>query len=345
MNCITHRDEMALQVKVGLKHTETGDTLVLQQAPKSSHVIMSGVITPPAVFSVALEADSTAEEKELQGMLRQLVQEDCSLETKVDEETGETLLSGMGELHLEVAVDRMSRALKFPIRMSRPRVAYRETVMQSTRHTEEYDVTIGSNRLRATLRIEVDPVQSEHGVYKNSILIPNDTFTVEEELAIRDGIGAALGRGPLLGSPITNVKVSVHPSGDNSAGIQHHNVTALRACSSRAVCEAIKLCQPRILEPVMHVECIVPEIVTGDVISEISHPTQRRGTITEVDAVSRSIGLPEHKLSVLTAIVPLEGMIGWATKMRSITKGRGDFTTRFDSYRVVDDITQQRLTS
>lgn len=335
---------MPLHMKVGLKYTETGDTLILQEAPKSSHVVMSSVATPPAVFSVALEVDSTTEERDLQEMLTQLVQEDCSLETKVDEETGESLLSGMGELHLEVAVDRMSRALKFPIRMSKPRVAYRETVIQSTRHTEKYDVTIGSNRLRATLCVEVNPIQSEHSRHENNILISNDAFSAEERLAIKDGIDAALGRGPLLGSPMINVRVSVQPSVNSNAQVRH-DTTALRACSSKAVRDAIKLCHPRILEPVMHVECVVPEIVTGDVISEISHPTRCRGTIMEVDAVSRSGNLTEHKMSALTAIVPLEGIIGWATKMRSITKGRGDFTTRFDSYRLVDDVTQQRLIS
>lgn len=327
-----------------MKYTETGDTLVLQQAPKSSQVIMGGVSTPPAVFSVALEVDSTSEENELEEILKQLVQEDSSLETKIDEETGETLLSGMGELHLEVAVDRMTRALQFPVRMSRPRVAYRETVTKSAKYTEKYDMTIGSNRLRANLYVEIDPLQSEHGIHDNDVLIPENTFSAEEELAIRDGVNAALGRGVLLGSPVTSVRISMHPSDDHDAKANYDR-TALRACSSKAVQNVIRLCQPKILEPVMHVECIIPENTAGDIISEISHPTRRRGTIIDADAASGGGNLPEHKMSTVSAIVPLEGMIGWATKLRSITKGRGDFIARFDSYRIVDDVTQQRLTS
>lgn len=326
-----------------MKHTETGDTLVLQQAPKSSRIVMSGVRAPPAVFSVALEVDSSSEERELEAALHQLVQEDCSLETKVDPETGETLLSGMGELHLEIAVDRMSRALSFPIRMSKPRVAYRETVTGSVHYTERYDSTIGATRFKAAITVHVrslTPVESKYG---NEVLI-SDSFNPEEKKAIRDGIDAALNRGPLLSFPLVNVRVAVQPIDDfdSDTGFE---TAALRACSNKAVRDAVTQCQPTLLEPVMRVQCLVPESMTGDVISEISHPLRRRGTVLEVAGVSDPSETPEKKVSTITAIVPLEGMIGWATKMRSLTRGRGDFNSRFDSYRPADDVTQDRLIS
>lgn len=315
---------------------------MLQQAPQSSHVVMSGVTTPPAVFSVALEVDLSSQEKELEGSLQRLVEEDSSLETKVDEQTGETLLSGMGELHLEVAVDSMSHNLGFPIRKSRPRVAYRETVMCHSESREVYDTTIGSNRFHATLKVKIEPQSSEACHYTNEILVPEEVFNAEERQAIRDGVEAALGRGPLLGSPVTNVTVSI--SADDEVETEtRNNVTALRACSGRAVRSCLKDCQPKILEPVMRVDCVVPDNTAGDILSEISHPTRRRGTIEAVDVAYSGGEVAENKMSAVRAIVPLEGMIGWATRMRSITKGRGDFTTRFDSYRPVDDLTQKRL--
>lgn len=329
---------------VGMKYTETGDTVVLQQTPKSSRVVMSGVATPPAVFSVALEVDSSSEERVLKTALRQLVQEDCSLESKIDEETGETLLSGMGELHLEVAVDRMSRALNFPIRMSKPRVAYRETVTDSVQHTERYDATIGTTRFRAAITVYVEPLVLVESKYENEVLISNEAFNGEERQAIRDGVDAALGRGPLLSCPVVNVRVSVQPANgsDSDTGFE---IAALRACSNKAVRDAVTQCQPKLLEPVMRVECLVPENMAGDVISEISHPVRRRGTVQEVSVVSDHSENPEKKMSSVTAIVPLEGMIGWATRMRSLTRGRCDFNSRFDSYRFVDDATEDKIIS
>lgn len=303
---------------------------------------MSGIATPPAVFSVALEVDSCSQEKELEEALMKLVEEDCSLETKVDTETGETLLSGMGELHLEVAVDRLSRYLKFQIRMSCPRVAYREAITRDGMIKEVYDQTIGMNRFRASLLVEVSKLPEARGSYRNEICIEDEMFTSEAKQAIRDGIEAGLDRGPLLGSPMTNVFVSVTTGlqGNTSAC---QDAAALRACASKAIKNALQTSHPILLEPVMDVMCIVPDARAGDTISEISHPTRRRGTIEAVDTATNNTELSENKMSVIRAVVPLEGMIGWATKMRSITKGRGDFTTRFSSYRQVDDSEQKRI--
>lgn len=303
---------------------------------------MSGIVKPPTVFSVALAVDSSSQEKELDAALMKLIEEDCSLESTEDIETGEMLLSGMGELHLEVAVQRLSRNLKFQIHMSQPRVAYRESIVKSGTIKEVYDSTIGRSRFHATLIVKISALSSPMTSYQNEIHIEDAAFNSEERNAIRDGVEAGLGRGPLLGSPMANVLVSV--STGHEHGIKNHqDITALRACASRAIKSAVQVCNPILLEPVMTVECTVPDVKAGDVISEISHPTKRRGTIEAVDTPEFIAYTTESKMSVIRAVVPLEGMIGWATKMRSITKGRGDFTAAFSSYRRVDDPTQTRI--
>lgn len=316
---------------------------MLKKDPESSHVVLRRVATPPAVYSVALEVDTSSQEKELAAALALAVEEDCSLEAKVDDETCETLLSGMGELHLEVAVDQMSRDLRFPIRMSRPRVAYKESITGMFEGVEAYDMTIGSNRSMATLRVSVAPLTAKEGQFRNEVYLQQNVFNAEEGQAIRDGIEGALGRGSLLGSPVTNVSVSVAPENDGNQDFG--DLAALRACASKAVKNALERCRPVIFEPVMRVECIIPDTTTGDVISEISHPTRRRGTIEEVNIAMHGGETSAAKMSLLRAMVPLEGMIGWATKMRSITKGRGNFSTHFDSYRAVDVATQRRILS
>lgn len=274
------------------------------------------------------------------------MQEDCSLESRVDKETGETLLSGMGELHLEVAIDRMSRTLGFPVCMSRPRVSYRETIRNSVQHVEDYDCVIGSSRFQATLRVKIEPYVSKSSHCANVIDVSDKFFNAEERQAISDGVNAALDRGPLLGCLVTNVKVSVFSTVDADADPStRNNFTALRGCARRAVQKVILNGDPRVLEPVMRVDLCVPSSTAGDIISEVSHPTRRRGTIESVDIVQNDGGVAENQLNAIEAIVPLEGMIGWATKMRSITKGRGDCSTRLASYRLVDAATQRRLIS
>lgn len=332
--------------QVGLKQTETGDTLVLMRDPPSSQVILSGVKAPPPVFSVALEVEGAVQERELEGLLARIVQEDCSMESTVDDETGETLLSGMGELHLEVAVDRLSRSLGFPVRMSRPRVSYRETITESVESVEVYDCTIGSSRFQATLRVKIEPHAPKPNHCANQIDISDEFFSLDEREAIADGVNAALGRGPLLGSLVTNLKVSVFSATDAAADSgARNNFTALRGCARKAIQSVIRNGKPRVLEPVMRVHLVVPNNSAGDIISEISHPTKRRGTIDVVDVMPGESGPAASQLSAIEAMVPLEGMIGWATKMRSITKGRGDFSTRLASYRLVDELTQKRLLS
>lgn len=330
-------------IQVGLKHTETGDTLqVLDDRQGVEHVVLPCVRTPPVVFSVAVEVDSASQEKQLDAALEKLIAEDSSLRVTRDELTGETLLSGMGELHLEVVHENLSQAMRFPVRVSRPRIAYRETVTRAVTHLEHYDSTFGSTRLAASLSVSVSP----HNENENTVIVVSDgaeyEFTAVHQKAIREGVVAALGRGPLLGYATSNVAVTVRPA---SGGIKATDSTlaALQACASKATAAAMRSADPALLEPMMQVQCIVPESVAGDVISELSHPVQRRGIIEGVEREAREGCAVEFATSRIDALVPLQGMLGWATRIRSTTKGRGDFTMNFASYKPVSAATQEKL--
>ncbi|KAI0559207.1 Translation elongation factor EF-G2 [Gracilaria domingensis] len=322
----------------GLQNTQTGDTIVLKHSPKSSHVVMETVRPPPAVFTVALSAETNSQEKELEEELFRFVEADASLETRVDEETGEILLSGMGELHLEVTVERMKRALQFPLHVSKPRVAYRESVTTSARGTEVYDTVIGSQQLYACLDVSIEPLEDDQ--YHNEIEV-NGFSSKEEDEAVRQGLKAALGRGVLLGNPVTNIRARAFKGKDNAAEV---DLVALRACAGKALRNLISECSPTLLEPVMLVELNVPEEHAGDVISELSHPIRRRGLIEFVERVVHGEKSKDARhLCMIRASVPVEGLVGWASKMRSLTKGRGDMSMEFSCYRAVDDSTKRRV--
>lgn len=312
---------------------------MLHGTPKSSQVVLDGVHAPPAVFAVALEVDSSSDEKELTAALRRLVDEDASLELRQDDETGETLLAGMGELHLEVAIDHMQRKLPFEVHKSQPRVAYREGITCTVRHTEIVNSMIGTTRLRGTLHIELEPLL-EYGV-GNEVMIEDGSFNNEEKDAIRQGVLAALARGAVIGANMMGVKVEVKSVANSDV---NGDLIGLRACASMGVQSALQKCEAVVMEPVMRVEASVPEDCVGDVVSELTHPTRRRGVIEDVTADG---ALSEERSrrgrSIVTAIVPVEGLIGWATKMRSITKGRGDLQTTFAEYRKMDEGIQARI--
>lgn len=286
---------------------------------------MDGVNAPPAVFSVAISVDSATQEKVLMEAMNRTIEEDCSLELRKDVETGETLLSGMGELHLEVTIDRLQRALPFEIYTSKPRVAYRETVCESGEIDESYDMTIGSSRLTAAMRVSIKP--------GDGCKVEVYGFDTESAFSIREGIHAALGRGVLLGVPVANVNVQVN---ELREGEVSEDPAALRACAGQAVRKLLDRCIPVLLEPIMSVEVTVPDANAGDIVSELSHPTRRRGMIESVDSLGNGF-------TRVSARVPLEGIIGWATRMRSLTKGRGDLIVEFDGYKRVEDAVCKRV--
>jgi elongation factor G len=352
-----------------MKHTRTGDTITARTYGSKGvsselamgAVVLNGVPTPPAVFSVALYAESTSQQRDLDSALARLLAEDPSLKLSEDPRSGEALLSGMGQLHLDIVCDRLGKMIGTPIHVSKPRVTYLETIQNSVEHTEIYETLIGSSRMKASLCLRLDPIQHEidttmcHGltanggshetrirIGDNEIILNQDIYSNPSIAAsIEKGIAAGLRRGPLLGSPTSHVRATVVSPAED---IQASSPAALSACANCAVSNALLSAKCLLLEPVMQVECHVPDSCVGDVINELTHPSERRGIVQNVDRVdegsSSSNGDP---LVRVQAIVPLAGMLDWATRMRSTTKGRGDFAMRFDSYQVVSDHAQDRI--
>jgi elongation factor G len=353
-----------------MKHTMTGDTMAV---PKSrgkkimpdelgQHFVLDGVPTPPAVFSVAVQAESASQQREVEAGLSRLLMEDPSLRLSTDPRSGETLLSGMGQLHLDVACDRLRSALNQPIYLSKPRVAYRETIGNSIDHAETYDSVIGSARLRASLSLRLEPIREELAsaacrvkadsesrsqlahLPVNQVILPEDIkgHPVTAEL-IRKGVLSALHRGPLLGSPTSAVRVIILSRYED---IKASSDTALTACASKATSSALLRARCVLLEPIMDVECNLPESCVGDVIEALTHPLHRRGIIEKVDRDedTRSSKTTDSNVRV-RALVPVQGMIDWATRIRSSTKGRGDFTMEFHSYQAVDEQVQGQIIS
>jgi elongation factor G len=347
-----------------MKHTQTGDTITVRSAHRKKHTdkssasdldgtVLQGVPSPPAVFSVAVESESPSHQKDLDVALAKLLAEDPSLQLSTDVHSGETLLSGMGQLHLEIVVDHLSRTLPHTIHVSEPRVTYRETITSSAVCEEHYDNVIGSTRLRASLKLMLEPIipeaaESGNASWKgtsdlddNQIILPGD-FSENIELAshIQKSIMAALRRGPLLGSPTSHIRAIVTSSSDE---INASSSAAISACANSAVSKALTAAQPRLLEPVMRVECCVPESCMGDVIGDLTHPSLRRGIVDSVERKDAAdVDIPDPLVRI-HANVPLEGMIGWSTKIRSATKGRGDFSMEFASYEILTSSQQASI--
>lgn len=319
---------------------------------------LRGVSPPPAVFSVAIEAESASAQRDLDATLEDFLVEDPSLELSVDPYSGETLLSGMGQLHLDIVVDRIRRTLPHSVHVSKPRVTYRETIQQRAERLEHYDSTIGGTSMRASLRIELEPmVDAERTassdtmsdtslVERFDIVLPPD---IEEDEgvanSIRDGIESALRRGPVLGSPTTGVRATVLSSLDS---LNASSLAALSACASQATSRALQDGDPQVLEPVMLLECSVPEETTGDIIREITHPTIRRGVVEDVvrDTDDMSVAHSAdggNRFVTIRARIPVEGMLDWANCLRSTTKGRGAFSMEFASFEPVTRSRQQSL--
>lgn len=311
---------------VGLKSTGTGDTVMKIGVIKNDWIVLKGVPIPPGVFTIALETESSAYERDLHTALERIVDEDSSLEIRRDEDTGETLLCGMGELHLEVTVDHMRRKLPFQIYATSPRVAYRETIttpiinrfIEHTAYGKSTSLTISIH--------EIDCNDDDD----NIIDVECETQIHDDVVqGIEQGIQAALGRGPLLGLPVRKVHVTV---------VCHNvpDVTSGRMAAVNGVKVSLEDGNPGLLEPVVDVSISVPERYVGDIVSELTHPTRRRGIITDI--MSDTDILCEIK-----AIVPVQGMLGFTTKFRSITKGRGDLQMTFKQFQIIDKVTQQNI--
>ncbi|MBC7286950.1 MAG: elongation factor G [Armatimonadetes bacterium] len=298
---------------VGLQDTVTGDTLCTPARP----IILEPPTFPEPVISVAVEPKTRAEEEKVRGSLERLVREDPTLQLRVDKETGQFILSGMGELHLEIVLDRMRREFGTDARVGKPMVSYRETVTSEGRASVVFDRVVAGKRHRAGVTVAVRPAQGD----KSSVNITFDSSLVPPTMleAIRNGIREGLDAGPLAGYPVSAVEATVEDivfDPDNSTEL------AFKAAAGEAFREAYLSDRPTLLEPLMLVEVVTPEQHVGDVMNDL---IARRGDIVETRASAGST-------QTITALVPLASMFGYSTALRSLTQGRGTYTMQPDRY-------------
>ncbi|OGL46287.1 MAG: translation elongation factor G, partial [Candidatus Schekmanbacteria bacterium RBG_16_38_10] len=298
---------------VGLKSTFTGDTLCTSEKP----VILEAMTFPEPVISVAIEPKTKADEEKLGTALSKLSQEDPSFKVSFDTETSQTIISGMGELHLEILVDRMLREFKVAANVGKPQVAYKETIRNSCEAEGKFIRQSGGRGQYGHVWLKVEP--SEHGKgfqFINDIVggaIPREYIS-----AVEKGVKEATENGVLAGYPIMDVTVTVF---DGSYHEVDSSEMAFKIAASMALKSAVKNAQPRLIEPVMSVEVVVPEEYVGDIIGDIN---SRRGHIQGMES--------RPGAQIVKATVPLAEMFGYATVIRSMTQGRATYTMQFSHY-------------
>ncbi|OGQ50021.1 MAG: translation elongation factor G [Deltaproteobacteria bacterium RIFCSPLOWO2_02_FULL_47_10] len=301
---------------VGLKITTTGDTLCDSGSP----VLLEAMVFPDPVISVAVEPKTKADQGKLDVALQKLALEDPSFRVKVDNETGQTIISGMGELHLEIIVDRMKREFSVEANVGPPQVAYRETVTAEGKAEGKYIKQTGGRGQYGHVCLRVEP--GERGTGFNFIdevkggRIPREFMT-----AIRKGLEEALGSGVLASYPVVDVAVTVF---DGSYHEVDSNEMAFKIAASMAFKEAVSRASPVILEPIMNIEAVAPDEFLGSVTGDLS---SRRGKIMRSEIRTGS--------HIVVAQVPLAKMFGYATSLRSVTQGRATYSMQFSHYEPV----------
>jgi elongation factor G len=323
------RDEIGageIAAGVGLKSTTTGDTLALESAP----IVLESMTFPDPVISVAVEPKSKADQDKLGNGLSRLAEEDPTFRVATDEETGQTIISGMGELHLEIIVDRLKREFNVEANVGRPQVAYRETIARPAERVQGRFVrqTGGSGQYGDAV-INLLPQEPGQG-YEFVDKIVGGKIPKEYIPAVDAGIQEAMGSGILAGYPVVDVKVELI---DGSYHDVDSSERAFKIAGSMAFKEAMKRARPKLLEPMMAVEVTTPEDYLGDVMGNLS---SRRGRIESMSQIGNA--------QVLKAVVPLSEMFGYATDLRSMTQGRADFTMQFDRYEDVPANIAQEIT-
>jgi len=301
---------------VGLKDTLTGDTICDPERP----VILERMEFPEPVISVAVEPKTKADQEKMALALQKLAEEDPSFRVSTDEESGQTIISGMGELHLDIIVDRMKREFKVECNVGQPQVAYRETIRKTVEQEYKYAKQSGGRGQYGHVFIRLIPQEEGKG-YEFVDLIKGGVIPREYIPAVDKGIQEAAQGGVLAGYPVENFKVELY---DGSYHDVDSSEMAFKLAGSMAFKEAVKKADPVILEPMMKVEIEVPEEYMGDVIGDIN---RRRGQVNSME--------DRHGLKIVNAFVPLAEMFGYSTDLRSMTQGRGTYAMEFDHYEEV----------
>lgn len=301
---------------VGLKDTSTGDTLCAPERP----VLLESIEFPEPVIQVAIEPKTQNDRDSLSNALQKLAKEDPSFRVYTDEETGQTLIAGMGELHLEIIVDRLIREFKVEANVGKPQVAYRETITKAVKQEGKYIKQSGGRGQYGHVVIEVEPLEPGGGFeFVNSIVggvIPKEYIP-----AVEKGIVDGLKAGVLAGYPVVDVKV-------NLVFGSYHEVDsseqAFYIAGSMAIKDACKKAGAVLLEPIMYIEVLTPEEYLGEVMGDLN---SRRGRVLGLE--------PRMGIQIIRAYVPLSNMFGYATDLRSKTQGRATYTMKFDHYEKV----------
>ena len=313
---------------VGLKNTSTGDTL----CDPSNPIILEKISFPEPVISIAIEPKSKADQEKLSLALKRLAEEDPTFKIKGDPETGQTIISGMGELHLEIIVDRMKREFNVDANVGKPQVAYKETIKKSAEAEGKYIRQTGGRGQYGHVWLRVEPQERGKGFeFVDAIkggIIPSEFIP-----AVEKGVKEAMDKGVLAGYPLTDIKVTLF---DGSYHEVDSSEIAFKIAGSAALQDAAKKADLVLLEPIMKLQVIVPEEFMGDVIGDIN---SKRGRIEDIE----ERGEGEMRIKVINGYVPLASMFGYATSLRSMTQGRGTFTMEFHHYEEVPSNVAQEI--
>ncbi len=304
---------------LGLKDSFTGDTLCDPDHP----IVLEAISFPDPVIEIAIEPKTTADQDKMGEALRRLAEEDPTFRVRTDENTGQTLIAGMGELHLEVLVDRMLREFRVQANVGRPKVAYRETITKPVKVQGRFVRQSGGRGQYGDVWLELEPLEKGKGFeFENGIVggvIPKEYIP-----AVEKGVREAMESGVIAGYPMVDIKATLV---DGSYHEVDSSEMAFKIAASMALKDGVAKAKPVLLEPIMKVEVIVPDEFTGDVIGNLS---ARRGQIEGME-------LRPGGVQAIKAHVPLANMFGYATDLRSSTQGRGTFTMEFEHYAEVSD--------
>jgi elongation factor G len=303
---------------VGFKDIRTGDTLCDEKHP----IVLEAMNFPEPVIGIAIEPKTQGDLDRLGVGLNKLAEEDPTFRVKTDEDSGQTIISGMGELHLEIIVDRLKREFKVEVNQGAPQVAYKEAITTSIDHREVYKKQSGGRGKFADIKFTVGPLDPDFDTAKTNLQFVNEITggNIPREFipAVEKGFKASLSNGVLAGYPLVGMKVILK---DGSYHAVDSDALSFEICARNAYREALPKCKPTLLEPIMKVEVLTPEVNMGDVVGDLN---RRRGQIEGMDSKGNA--------QVIKAKVPLSEMFGYVTQLRTLTSGRATSTMEFSHY-------------
>ena len=327
-----HREEIKeaftgdIVAGIGLKDSITGDTICVEDHP----IVLEKMIFPEPVIFVAVEPKTKADQEKMGLALSKLAEEDPTFRVRTDEETAQTIISGMGELHLEIIVDRMKREFKVEANVGKPEVSYRETISTKAEAEGKYIRQTGGRGQYGHVCLELEPLERGKGYeFVNDIVggvIPREYIP-----AIDKGIQEAMSIGVIAGYPVKDIRAIIN---DGSFHEVDSSEMSFKIAASMAFKDAFRKANPQILEPIMDVEVVTPEDFMGDIIGNLS---SRRGRIENLEK--------RGKMTHIKCFVPLGDMFGYATDLRSMSQGRASYTMQFSKYEPVPNNIKEQLST